>query len=55
MTLGKLIAAYRKQEGLSVRQLAKIIGVDHVTLWRLENGNSKSENWPAVLRWVFGK
>lgn len=56
MNLGKLMHAYRMQHNLTTRQFAKQIGIDHVALWRLENGrNETCKQWPAILRWVFGK
>jgi transcriptional regulator with XRE-family HTH domain len=56
MNLGKLMEAYRKQEKLTLRAFAKQTGIDHVTLWRLEQGRHETcKQWPAILRWVFGK
>ena len=56
MILGKLISAYRKQQGMSLRQFSRQTGIDYTTLWRLENGDGETcKQWPAILRWVFGK
>lgn len=40
MILGKTIEAYRQKYKLSRRSLAKNIGIDHVTLMRLEQDDS---------------
>lgn len=42
MILGKTIEAYRKKYKLSRRALAKTIGIDHVTLMRLESDDSQA-------------
>jgi len=56
MMLGKIIAGYRKSEGLTLKQLAEKSGVNYMALWRLEQGRFNScKQWPAILRWVFGK
>lgn len=56
MMLGKMIAAYRKQNGLSLRELSKQTGVTVMTLWRLENGQAeRCKQWLPIVRWVFGK
>lgn len=56
MMLGKLIAAYRKANGLTLAELEAESGVNRMALWRLEQGRFKScKQWPAILRWVFGK
>ena len=38
MILGEMIQAWRKAKKISRRKLAKQIGVDHVTLSRIESG-----------------
>lgn len=50
MILGKTIEAYREKYKLSRRQLARTIGIDHVTLLRLEKNDAK-----AVSAEVMGK
>jgi ribosome-binding protein aMBF1 (putative translation factor) len=53
MMLAKLIAAYRSQTGLSVRDLAKEIGIDYTALWRLEQGRMVTTVvWVAVMKWI---
>ena len=54
--LGKLIAGYRKANGLTLKQLSEQSGVSLMALWRIEQGrHDTSKQWPAILRWVFGK
>lgn len=54
MKLGKLLQAYRFQEKISVRQMAKEIGVDHTSLWRFEQGESpKHKLFIAILKWAL--
>jgi transcriptional regulator with XRE-family HTH domain len=56
MKLGQLLAAYRKANGLTLDELARETGVNRVALWRLEQGKFECfKQWPAILRWVFGK
>lgn len=56
MKLGQLLAAWREKEGLTIDELAKQIGVGRLVLWRLEQGKYEHcKQWPAILRWVFGK
>jgi transcriptional regulator with XRE-family HTH domain len=40
LVLPREIARVRKENELSIRELAKMLGVSHVTLWRLEKGRS---------------
>lgn len=45
-----------EKEKLTLREFSKEVGVDHTTLWRLMNNQGeKCKQWPAILRWVFGK
>lgn len=56
MILGHLIALYRKEHSLSVRQMAKVIGVDHTSLWRFEAGEQGGITFPnlcKILQWVL--
>jgi len=58
MKLGQLLAAYQRQHKLTLHQFAREIGVDQMALWRLMRSRDKGETckqWPAILRWVFGK
>lgn len=56
MILGELLMAWRKEYKFSRRKLAHIIGIDHVTLSRIENGDSGSvsfENLGKIVAWIF--
>lgn len=58
MKLGQLLAAYQEKHKLTLKEFSKEVGVDHTTLWRVmknrDNGET-AKQWPAILRWVFGK
>lgn len=56
MILGELLRAWREKYKFSRRKLAGIIGVDHVTLGRIEDGESQSitlENLNKIISWIF--
>lgn len=56
MILGQVILAYRRQHKLSRRKLASTLGIDHVTLGRIENGDSgmiSLENLQKIITWLF--
>lgn len=54
MLIGQTLAAYRKERSLSIRQLAKIIGVVPSTLFRFENDrNLGDKNWAKILVWLL--
>ena len=54
MLIGKLIRLYRDSERKSLKQMAKIIGVDYVSLSRFERGqNIRSQSWVAVIKWLL--
>lgn len=56
MMLGQLLKAWRKMHKCSRRKLAGLIGVDHVTLGRIEDGESQSvslDNLNKIIRWIF--
>lgn len=56
MQVAKVIAGYRRDKKLSVRKLAKEIGIPYGVLWTLENGGDETtEHWPAIIRWLFSK
>jgi len=56
MKIGKLIAAYRQVNKLTLEQVAQETGVKPLALWRLEKGKySAFKQWPAIVVWVFGK
>ena len=55
MRLGKLLCAYRHENRLGVRALAKEIGVSSATLSRAENGSTcDSTTLAAILLWLIG-
>lgn len=55
MLLAALLKAYRTQHGVSVRKLAKVIGISHSSLFKFENGKAlESDQLIKVLRWMFG-
>lgn len=54
MKLQKLMAAYRLQNKISIRKLAREIGVDHAALFRFEKGQRAMSNELAkLLVWVL--
>ena len=55
MLLGKLIRAYRKETKISVRKLAKTIGVDFNSLSRFERekGGMLSKQWVIIVKWAL--
>lgn len=54
MKLSKLIKAYREQKNISLRVLAKEIGVEQTSLFRLERGHSiGNQKWSKIVRWAF--
>lgn len=55
MKLGKVIADYRWANRIGSRELAKVIGVSHATLSRIENGeNCDSATLTRLLFWLLG-
>ena len=38
MTLGERVHTYRRRRALTLVELGKAVGVDKMTIWRLENG-----------------
>lgn len=54
MMLARLILAYRKQNKISVRQLAKSIGMDYSALSRFERGREvTSKQWMLIAKWLM--
>lgn len=39
MTLGELLRRAREKKGLSIRELAKMVGVSHVSIYHYERDN----------------
>lgn len=56
MRLAKLIAVYRKESKLTLRDFAKETGVQFCTLSRFEStGDMNSRNLGLLLCWLFEK
>lgn len=54
MLIGQTLKSYREQRGISLRQLAKIIGVVPSSLYRFEkNGNLGDKNWARIMVWLL--
>lgn len=54
MRLGYVMAAWRYDAHMSVREAAKMIGVSHNTLHRFENGHGVDAAFMAkVLTWLM--
>ncbi len=54
MILGPMLKSYRRSEKLSLRQLARVIGVGHTVLHRFENGsNITARQLTQIYSWVF--
>lgn len=47
-TLGNLVRAAREERGLTVRQLAEMVGVEHPTITRIETGHTSMPR-PEVI------
>jgi transcriptional regulator with XRE-family HTH domain len=55
MILGELIKSWRKDHEVSLREAAKMMGLDLNALHRLEHGKTcDGENLVRVLKWTFG-
>jgi transcriptional regulator with XRE-family HTH domain len=55
MIIGEMIMAWREKKGLTRRSLARVIGIDHVTLSRIENNDVRSvsiTNINKILVWA---
>lgn len=50
MTLGELLREAREKKGLSVRELAKLVGVCHTTIYKYESGDYEPKI--SHLKWV---
>lgn len=55
MIIGEMIRAWRLERNMKRRELARIIGIDHVTLSRIENNDVRSvtiDNINKILVWA---
>lgn len=48
MTLSEFLLTYRRENGLSQRQLAKIVGISHATIALLEKNKNPSTGKPMT-------
>jgi transcriptional regulator with XRE-family HTH domain len=50
MTLGELLRQARKKKGMKIRELAKLVGVSHVSIYHYEQDN----HTPRIthLKWL---
>jgi len=54
MKLQSLVAAYREQHKISVRKLAREIGVDHTALFKFEKGQrAYSKELARIIIWAL--
>ena len=55
MKLGLVLEAYRKEQALTYRELAKEIGMDHTLLFRISQKNElNSCSILILLQWLLG-
>jgi transcriptional regulator with XRE-family HTH domain len=54
MKLALLVKAYRKANKISLRKMAREIGIETTALYRFEAGRSLSnDKWTAILVWTL--
>jgi cytoskeletal protein RodZ len=54
MLLAQLIRDHRERHHLSLRAMARKIGIDYSALRRFENGrNIQQCHWSVILKWLF--
>lgn len=54
MILGQVVKAYREKRKMSLRQLAKVLGLEHTKLHRFEQGHeAQSPVFAAVVMWLI--
>jgi transcriptional regulator with XRE-family HTH domain len=57
MIFGQMIQAWREKYKISRRKLALRIGIDHVTLSRIENNETSAitlNTWSKITMWMHG-
>jgi transcriptional regulator with XRE-family HTH domain len=53
--INQMLALYRAQNGYTVRELAKRLGIDYSALSRIEHGRRvDAETQIKLIAWVFG-
>lgn len=56
MILAELVKAYRESQGMSIRQMSKLTGIEHTALWRFEQGRFlRVKQFTNLVRWVFSE
>lgn len=58
MRIGELLKSWRVERKMSRRKLAAVLGIDHVTLLRIEEQQSVSishDSIGKIVCWMFGK
>jgi transcriptional regulator with XRE-family HTH domain len=50
MTLGERIVLHRRRKGLTQEELAKAVGVNKMTIWRVENQDIKDLKGQVIAR-----
>lgn len=54
MMITYLLRLYRKERKVTVRSLAKEIGIKHTTLWKFENGRDiESPSLMRIINWIL--
>jgi len=54
MMIAYLLRIYRRDNNLTGRELAKIIGIKHTTLWKFENGKDiEGCTFAKIINWVL--
>ena len=55
MKLGEVLRKWRLMSEMDVRTAAGMMGLDHATLWRVEQGKPPSaETLRSILVWMMG-
>lgn len=55
MKLGEVLRKWRLMSEMDVRTAADMMGLDHATLWRVEQGKPPSaETLRSILVWIMG-
>lgn len=54
MLLARMVRAFRESERMTVKTLAKRIGVEYTCLWRFENGKQvEARQWVKIVKWAL--
>lgn len=53
--LPRVLRCWRHHEELTTREAAKMLGIDHATLWRFEQGEAVNQaTLVTIWRWLLG-